>query len=488
MAIKFNGQDLPPHIVVNDVKVSILPPIKRTTIEVEGRNGVYDFGNTFEERKIEVDYTIKALDAVGLRIKARDFAQWLYTEDYAEFILWDEPDKYYMAKLEGDTGIAEILKYGQGSLSFVAEPFLYGQEVSYNFNADTTNATLMDNDGGHITYPKIHLEFSDSTTSLAIATSDEIMIFGTPADVQSTAVDTNPIVLNDEMTTTTGWSTATTVDGGSVYGSFETIGQSFIQARVDQDGVMVSDYGTGAGWHGASAIKALPNPIQDFHVEGRVSIEASDPKEIGRVEIYLLDVNGVEIGKIAMKDVSVSGYHNRAEARVGDFYGDHHYFVNSYGAYAGVWRYFNEGVLSIKRQGNEWDAWFAIADGSGGFHTNWETHFVDVNDIATAQLAQVQIHIGAYGAHVPVSTMQFNHLRVRNLDQPTTTQIPMIFKAGDILDIDCEKGEIIKNGRPFYTEYDPSSSFIKLEKGANGIAVLPNVTTNGTVTFRERWL
>lgn len=489
MAIKFNGNDLPPFVKINNIALSLMPTIERTTIKVNGRNGSYDFGNTFDDREIEIDYTIIADNESDLRYKARDFANWLYTEEYAPLVILEEPDKYYMAKITGDTDFNEIIRFGQGSITFVAEPFLYGQEKEFDFNPTAENNTiLVDNQGGLTAYPQIHLEFTEDTTSFALATRDEVMAFGTPVGIGYVPKNTNPLVLHDPMTAVTGWSTATTVDEGSVVGTFQVDrkdGHSFIQNTGNDD---ISDYGTGGKWHGASAIKALPKPIQDFKVQAEVGIKGNVAEHLGRVEVYLLDINGSKIGKIGMADTSKTANYPKAYARVGDLYGNHHVFVDTYGQWAGYWNNFSHGIMEIERVGNKWKAYFAVIDSNGKHQKTWETYYVDINNIATAQLAQIQIHVGAYGENTALNTLKFYDLKVYSNDQPTEDEIPIVFNAGDTLDIDSETGMILKNGQPFYSAFDPSSTFIKLEKGVNGISVLPAITTNGKIKFKERWL
>jgi hypothetical protein len=67
--------------------------------------------------------------------------------------------------------------------------------------------------------------------------------------------------------------------------------------------------------------------------------------------------------------------------------------------------------------------------------------------------------------------------------------VPLIARAGDVLEIDNSTGAILKNGVPFYQYLNPSSSYISLEKGANGIVISPaDAFRNGKITFTEKSL
>ena len=64
------------------------------------------------------------------------------------------------------------------------------------------------NEGNATTYPKIELEFSQDTTELAIvANNDEMLYFGNPVQIDTqVAVDSNPIIFNEDFSTMSGWS------------------------------------------------------------------------------------------------------------------------------------------------------------------------------------------------------------------------------------------------------------------------------------------
>jgi hypothetical protein len=72
---------------------------------------------------------------------------------------------------------------------------------------------------------------------------------------------------------------------------------------------------------------------------------------------------------------------------------------------------------------------------------------------------------------------------------PNVTSTPIVLRVGDILEIDNSTGAILKNEQPFYEFINPASTFIKLQKGENGLVIKPaNAFKNGLITFEERSL
>lgn len=478
MAIKFNNLDIPAYVKVNDVKVSVLPPVTQTTIKVNGKAGSHDFGNQIGERTILVAISIIADSPSDLKDKIREFGQWLYYEEAKELVILDESDKYYMAKFTGDSSFDEILKVGKGVISFTChDPYVYGNEKVYTFNPTDSIPYPFNNSGGTTAYPKMKFEFTQDTSEFSIITDDEFLLFGKPTDIEKQVTkDTTPIVMYEDLSTLNGWTTAGQIEGGLVTSSFTTNGYS----------VSVKDFGENPnGWKGASMVKAMPKELQDFKLRGTIGFKGSHINQIGRVTISLLDKNGTKIGKIEMLDGTVNGYHTKAVAQAGSTY-----FVDDFGAYAGVFKNWTNGLVEISRTGNKWYAYYCILDEKGRQHTRLAKQWIDTKNINMAKVSQIQIHIGAFKNYAPLNSMWISHITVWDYKPAVTSnEVPLIFKKGDVLEIDNETGMVLLNGQPYYTSLDPSSSFIKLKKGDNGIMVAPaNITTNGEIKLTERWL
>lgn len=477
MVIKFNDINIPSFVKVNEIKLSVLPTISQTTLKVNGKAGSYDFGNEIGEREMEVAVSILADSPSDLRDKVRQFGEWLYYEEAKKLVILDEADKYYMAKFTGGSDLDETLKLGQGTIKLAMyDPYIYGEEKVYPFNPTDSEPVPVLNSGGTDAFPQMKFEFTKDTSDFSIISDDEFLLFGNPIDLETqVAKNTTPIVMGEDMTTLNGWTTASYIENGLVTAPFTTNGYS----------VTVTDFGENLkGWKGASMVKALPSELQDFKIRGTVGFKGKTVKEIGRLTISFLDKNGVVIGSIGLLDGSETGFHTKAVAKAGEST-----FVNTYGAHAGVWKNWSNGLLEISRRGNKWEAYYCIINDKGKQTTRYRKQWIDTKKVNMAKVSQIQIHIGAFKTHAPLNSMWISHVTVWDYKPAVANEVPFIFKKGDVLEIDNETGMILLNGYPYYSSLDPSSSFIKLKKGDNGIIVTPsNITTNGEIKLTERWL
>ena len=478
MAIKFNGIEIPSFVKVNNIANSILPSISQTTMKINGKAGMQDFGNEIGTRNIAVTITIIANDQSDLRMKVRDLAEWLYYEEEKKFIDLSEPNIYYMAKFTGDSTLSEILHVGQGTLNFICNnPFAYNTvERNYQF-MPTENAPYgFENNGNTETYPRMEFEFTDNATEFSIVTNDEYLYFGKPLEAGiSEPIDANPVVFNEEFSNLNGWTQAVSVADGTIAGGgFVSNGWS----------ISVQDFGEGTGWHGSSMIKSLPYELQDFKIRSRIGLLGTKPEQLGRIEVYGLDINGNKIFRQQFRDGNVKAISPYAYATIGN-----KEIVGTYGSYMGVWAKAGDLFMDIARRGNSWGLYWAIYDPVKKIqHTQYYKGFVDIKNEHMAKLASIQIHIGAYADVEPVQ-MYIQTVKVYDENPvPVENEVPYIVKAGDILVVDNETGGIWLNGEEFYHYLDPASKFVKFRKGINGVWVSPLVVTNGKVSYRERWL
>lgn len=483
MAINFNGSTLPSGVIVNSVKVSILPELTQNTTKIAGRAGVHDFGTEVGTREIEVEITIKSSSFANLRAIIRSLADMLFTEDSKPLIILDEPNKYYLAKLSGDTNLDSIYHHAQGTLKFTcAYPFAIST-AQKNFNHVPTSPEQVIgflNNGTATVYPIMEYTFTQDTPYFHIATDEDILMFGNPTNIETQApTELRPLVLSDDMSSLAGWSNATSVPRGVVQGTFSSNGHSFSQANTD--------YGTGSNWHGASMIKALSETSQDFVLSAIVGLQATSINQMGKVELYVRDANGNIVGSISMKDAWGDGNYSQAEAFAGSYP-----FVTKFPELKRGWATFNEGVFELSRIGNVWRAYFAIRTSQTlVHHTRYANTWTDTGTTAMNPIASVQIHVAQLASQPVVPILYVADIKVRKIiaSNPTPTQSPYVFNTGDILRIDNEKALVTKNGKPCFDILDPSSSFLKFKKGTNGVVVSNHTTiSNGTVGFTERWL
>jgi predicted phage tail component-like protein len=104
----------------------IFPQMKLRSIEISGKNGVYDFGNnTFGLVNHKAHIMYVGDDLNDLRQQARNIAAWLYSTTWEKLLFGDEPDKFYYARVTDSIDLNALLAVGECDITFECQPFAY---------------------------------------------------------------------------------------------------------------------------------------------------------------------------------------------------------------------------------------------------------------------------------------------------------------------------------------------------------------------------
>ena len=478
----YAGQPVPASIIIEKVLVGGAPPRVNTSIDVPMEDGAIHVNSKYGPRPITIHLSLLADTSEGTMYKHDDLSKWLHYKTPQPLILRDMPDRTFYCLIDGNVDLDKIRRLEQGTITMICyDPHIYGQTKSYTMLADTTPVV---NGGNLEAFPIINMTLKKDVQSFFITGSEQTVYLGEPVDpTEKTAIDTRPLLFNDPCSSVTPWAQATTfvVDGGQVKNTLSSNGYSFGQAA--------KDYGTASGlWHGGAMVRSIGKEVQDFDLEAQIGLLSTDPKQKGRVEIYLLDVNDKRVAKIALKDVDSGKDSPVFDAWLGQINNGGVSTVNTFGAYRGVWKQFN-GVINIGRRGKQWHFYCAKVDTKTGQHnTRYYKTVTDTWGKFGSKVAKVLIHIAAYGNDAPVNEMWISNVRVNELLSKGTNQVANIGKAGDQFTIDCESGKILRNGK-YLTEQYAGTEFIQLKEGANGIAISdPTLLDTGTIEFTEKWV
>jgi predicted phage tail component-like protein len=472
-----------PWLVVNKVHGSILPTQEHKFTQVPGRVSQIHTGKSTGLRQEQIDITIFADSQEELAARKRILAAWLVVDQPESFYYSYEPDKIYQAVLDESTDLDKIVTDGETTLVFSApDPYAYGIEKEVAFNPDDINPVVtVTNDGSQPTFPRFEGIITADTTEFSIISGEDILYLGQPLENDSqTPVAGSTTILNDDMASLTGWTAGAVVDGGTIQGAFGSDGFRFTQAS--------GNYGSGATWHGAAAIKTLSQSVQDFTVDLDIRFDQIAVNQMGRIELYLLDISNVHIGKIAIKDMFSTLESPQLEARAGALAGGK-LFVAQRGPREGYWKGFI-GVIRISRKGNKWTFFAGIRNASNQFIRTFTYSYVDVNNSYTQLLRGIQLHIAQYSNKPvpPVSNFYITNLRVVQNNTPAPAEVPYLFRTGDSFVIDCSSGDIFRNGEKILWALNPSGDYIKLQPGENNLTCQPYILSSGKIFFRERWL
>ena len=138
---------------------------------ISGRNGSYLFDDSLADRFIEINLGMMDIKSLSdTRQKAREIAAWLYTKQREQLIFSDEPDKFYLAKVEGVVDLERFVISGTVTIVFRCLPLAYSVVESSDDITLDSDLTL---------YSDILLGSSASVFNITESTTVQVDNFGT---------------------------------------------------------------------------------------------------------------------------------------------------------------------------------------------------------------------------------------------------------------------------------------------------------------------
>lgn len=116
----------------------LIPGLRSRKQTIPLRHGAYDYGaRYYDERKIQIECVT---NRVISREDSRELAYILSKK--SEFRFWTEPEKYYIGRVYDAPTLDQLRNVGNKfKLTFICEPFAYGQTVTESFTGATYTPT-----------------------------------------------------------------------------------------------------------------------------------------------------------------------------------------------------------------------------------------------------------------------------------------------------------------------------------------------------------
>ena len=268
--IKYNGLDLTEIINVKEVEIPSLPSMSHSSIDIFERNGSVYNGMNYGPRDINIKFIIKATNTEEYEQFVNDTKRAFYTKDEAQLFCGDE-ENYIWCVPTDDLIITELgVNCAEGEVSLIAyDPYWYNTIQNATNNEGSKRFTVTNN-GDVETYPIINLGFTKDTTFAQITnqeSGDTILLGGIPS-VEGTTIKANTKILDDNMESTTGWSSST----APIDSSRSTGGN--LSVTSGGSGLMCGNFGSsssGAKWHGACYRKSIGQSLTNFKVKVKMS-------------------------------------------------------------------------------------------------------------------------------------------------------------------------------------------------------------------------
>jgi predicted phage tail component-like protein len=470
-SFSFNGV-YKDYVVATRIKRPTWAPIQRNILNISGYPGGMLYETETKPRIIPVQIFVKNDSFSDLEKLKEDLAVWLITENEAELIFDDEPDRLYFAVVDGSFNPEEIVNTGIGEFNFIClDPYKYGPEKKVQFEESKRFYV----DGTVETDPVIRLEISQDTTFIAVSDGEKMNIVGQQPNVDQQLIVKEERKFWHQMDELSGWSDTISVEEGVITGTMKTTGYSFY----------TDDYGSDPAWHGPAKKISIGSTIQDFQVDALVH-QSSTSGKAGSIEIALLDASNNFVAKMLLSKRSINSVANWARIRAGKVTNGYD-IMNTRGANEITWANF-DGLLRISRVGNVWTAYACLIDQNGVQHTRAGETWVDTYAIATAPISQIQVQIWQYGT-VPTTLQYIADLKVFKINSPTDNQVPILARAGEIITFDHKFDSIKLSGVDITKEKAFIGEYFPLKPGDNTIIVEPTECIEKVeVTWNPKWL
>lgn len=137
--IVFNGNDLS-SLVMCRMGRPIMPPVNVSTQSVGGRHGEYFRRARLEPYDIPVEIWVRSEDRRRVADLRHELAALLWTDEPAPLYLPDDPSRYHLAVLSGETDLGAITsELPTTTINFhVCDPIAYGDERAETLANDTS--------------------------------------------------------------------------------------------------------------------------------------------------------------------------------------------------------------------------------------------------------------------------------------------------------------------------------------------------------------
>lgn len=143
---KFGSKHNKDFNVAMESKTISFPSKKKVKDSVPFMNGEYDFSTigangeiTYENREIKIVLGFPAANKEKLQVMYSNVLEWLVDSGKQQLIFDEIHDYYFVAEVESNSSLEEIIAYGKLEIIFTALPFKYSVDYVGNDIWDTFN-------------------------------------------------------------------------------------------------------------------------------------------------------------------------------------------------------------------------------------------------------------------------------------------------------------------------------------------------------------
>lgn len=190
--ITYNDKAMTAGAKVLDVRRPLLAPQSLNMLSMEMKHGSFFYSKTSGNLPIELDVMILGKDRSEVRDNIRDFAEFINADEPKRLIVHDEPDKYVLAIVSGDTALENFYRLGKGTITMIApDPFYYAVNDDVVTFSDTNTHTFT-RKGNTDSYPIIEIKGTSTSGGFTVSHGNTSMTYtGKLSAGESLFIDSN---------------------------------------------------------------------------------------------------------------------------------------------------------------------------------------------------------------------------------------------------------------------------------------------------------
>lgn len=301
-------------LYLNHVNKPLSGAISNSRVSVPGKYGDINLGNAYGAKTFTLSCQFIAVTNAEYNEMVHNLAAYLIrrNDDGAEYELklGDEPDVSYYGTF---TSLPELtqqevgINSGHFDLVFTcSDPKGYLPALTRKAN---TEPYLINPGGTGEAYPIYEFKLKKDAYEIGISHGESGYVdIGYSVDDDNVVKDKEPVMVSDPCNTLATWTNVTTVPFkivGDIDGTFQSNASSISVKRDTKKGSMYQYGKTGVhtNWYGPMLIhEGLSKAVTDFDVKFRLHHGKYYHRGISKAEIYLMDSNNKNIGRVYISD------------------------------------------------------------------------------------------------------------------------------------------------------------------------------------------
>lgn len=473
----------------------LFPEVEHDLVKMARSNGSRSVSKRLGSRIITLELYALSGD---FRKTKDDLADVLFDEGRQKLWFSDEPDRYWLVELTGDSSFKRSMDYrneAYGQLQFLVEDGLAHsvQSKKFPFSKDTAS---IENKGTYKTPVDVNITFTSDANSIGFVSEDNIVQLGTSLSEDEGNMIQSTKVMNDDMGSATKnlWSTNTGRvrwrydDGDNTSKVQGSLGWGATEVYPTNYGPDVEKDKKGY-WHGPTVTRMLTKPLRDFEAYHRVEFKPNGNSKEKPACQGLLEINYSDSDNNFIVGFEIKDNNNTADKVEFSF------FIGTYRMYTG---YLPRNVLTfhggffgsimMKKVGNQFTFRLARINGDNWKET-WSIQKSWYNEtVAMLSASIINSFMSKWKNDRPM-TIKLTHTRVTSFATQNESLIPKTFYAGDTVLVDGKTNRVYINGlRDDSYRVIGSSQAFQAKKRLTEVIAISDGSYTGFLEIRERYL